>query len=414
MHPHLTSPRGRGILLLAVALFLCGNCGGAVCGMPPRVNVSVAEDYNALFRQEHGWIGADGSASVALSRDVTLWLYADTWVGEIRQGKRANASMINNSVALLRGKGPAKASVEFFYRRKADGKPASQFVPADGRGFFWPLAGIRTRRGLFLFAAQVEKTSGSGAFAFRPVAGCLLRIAEPDQPPAQWRPQQWKIPCAEISPQREKSCGCALLEHEGFVYIYGCDDEIASGFHRKHMILARAAADELESFDRWQFYGGGQWQSDPAKTQRLFAGAANEYSVSYQAALKQFVAVFTPGGMSEKIQIRLASRPEGPWGDPITIYHCPEVEWDKRIFCYAAKGHPSVSRAPDELIVTYVANSTDFWYTAAHAEIYFPRFLRVRFEAAEPAENRSENQRAIRLSKRTGERARPRDAVTGR
>jgi hypothetical protein len=223
------------------------------------------------------------------------------------------------------------------------------------------------------------------------VAVWLLRLSDPDQPPAQWRTEQAKIPCCEFSPQRERSYGCALLEHEGFVYIYGCDDEITQGWHQKHMILARAAADELEDFDRWRFFGQGQWQPDPAKAERLFAGAANEYSVSYQPALKRFVAVYTPNGMSEKIELRLASDPQGPWGEPVTIYHCPEVKWHKTIFCYAAKGHPSISRAPDELIVTYVSNSTDFWYTAAHSEIYFPRFLRVRFEDRTSAE--SENKK---------------------
>ena len=53
---------------------------------------------------------------------------------------------------------------------------------------------------------------------------------------------------------------------------------------------------------------------------------------------------------------------------------------DEDIFCYAAKGHPELSLTPDELIITYVANSTDFYKMAADARLYRPRFIRVRFK----------------------------------
>ena len=43
----------------------------------------------------------------------------------------------------------------------------------------------------------------------------------------------------------------------------------------------------------------------------------------------------------------------------------------------------SLSDAPDELIITYVANSTDFYKMAADARLYRPRFIRVRFKGAE-------------------------------
>jgi len=349
-----------------------------------RPTVSAVPEYNALFHRERGWTGADVCSSVALSEDTTLWLYGDTWVGDIREGKHAAATMVNNSVALQRGKDPAKASVEFFYGRGQDGKPAALIVPADGRGFFWLQSGVQTRKGLFLLAAQVEKAGrADDAFGFRQVAVWLIQVANPEQPPTQWRTAQQKIPWSQFPPQGNKCFGCALLKHEGFVYAYGCDEDIARGFHRKHAIVARVAEADLADFDRWRFFAAGGWQADLAKAERLFGGAANEYSVSYQPALQKFIAVCTPDGMSAQIQVRLADSPQGPWGQPTTVYRCPEAQWHKSIFCYAAKGHPTLSMAADELIVTYVANSTDFRYAAGHAEIYWPRFLRLRFQPAQ-------------------------------
>ena len=61
------------------------------------------------------------------------------------------------------------------------------------------------------------------------------------------------------------------------------------------------------------------------------------------------------------------------------VFRCPEVDWDPRVFCYAAKGHPELAAAADELVVTYMANATDFELLESDARLYRPRFLRVTF-----------------------------------
>ncbi len=53
------------------------------------------------------------------------------------------------------------------------------------------------------------------------------------------------------------------------------------------------------------------------------------------------------------------------------------MKWDKKIFCYAAKAHPMLATAPDELIVTYAANSYDLAELMDNAQLYWPRFVRV-------------------------------------
>jgi hypothetical protein len=109
-----------------------------------------------------------------------------------------------------------------------------------------------------------------------------------------------------------------------------------------------------------------------------------ELSVSYLPRLQRYVLVYTQNGLSENIRLRLAASPVGPWSAGTTLYRTPEMGWDKTYFCYAAKAHPELSRRDDELIVSYVCNSTDFWKMAADARIYFPKFLRVRFTAVHP------------------------------
>ena len=103
---------------------------------------------------------------------------------------------------------------------------------------------------------------------------------------------------------------------------------------------------------------------------------ANEYSVSWQPALKQYVAVYSENGISRNIRMKTAGTPSGPWSQGVTVYQCPET--NKNTFCYAAKAHPTLAQAPDELIVTYAVNAMDFWQVLKDARLYWPEFVRVK------------------------------------
>ncbi len=72
----------------------------------PTYSVEPLPEYDALFCREKGWTGADAAYSVALADDVTLWLYGDTWIGDIVDGRHKGATMVNNSVGLQCGKDP--------------------------------------------------------------------------------------------------------------------------------------------------------------------------------------------------------------------------------------------------------------------------------------------------------------------
>ena len=76
------------------------------------------------------------------------------------------------------------------------------------------------------------------------------------------------------------------------------------------------------------------------------------------------------------------SEPWGPWSAPAVLYECPEMSRDQRLFCYGAKAHPTLSSGQD-LVVSYVVNSFDFWQVAREAKLYRPRFVRLTLARAE-------------------------------
>lgn len=332
--------------------------------------------HDAAFGRTAGWTGGDGAYTIGLGEGRVLWMFGDTFVGRVSTGKRVDSRLINNSAAIQAGGTPTEASLSFFYKTPDGGAPAALFAPEDGIGWFWPYHGVRTAEGLFLFLLQVEAAEGPAAFAFRLVATWLGKVANPAEAPGRWTLAARKIPWGG----ERRLFGSSVLLREGMAYIYGTVDETIDGFVAKQVILARVPVERLMDFSAWRFFSGEDWVDDVEAAGRVCEDAAGEFSVSFQPGLGRYVMIFTEGGLSEHMALRVAPRPEGPWGEALRFYSCPEAGWDPSIFCYAAKGHPELAAGAGELIVTYVANATDFALLESDARLYRPRFVKIAFE----------------------------------
>jgi hypothetical protein len=238
------------------------------------------EEMNALFQRRDGWIGADGNYSVPLWQGKTLWLFSDTWVGKIDNGKRVDATIVNNSAAVQEGVGK-EAKVRFFVRRQAEGKPAALISPANGQGWFWLQSGIRIGPQLYLFLAQIEKTDDPGVFGFRGIGQWLAVIDNPDAEPTQWRIEQQKLPFVVFSPKRELNFGTALARLGDNVYVFGTDDQRSEGAASRHLVVARVPAAKLADFSAWRFLTQGDWAAKADGCRGLFDGMATEGSVTF-------------------------------------------------------------------------------------------------------------------------------------
>jgi hypothetical protein len=333
-----------------------------------------APDLDALFASASGWIGADGAYSVSLSPKTTLWLFSDTWVGKIRDGRRTDATIVNNTVGVQDRMG---GRVTYSIRRGADGKPVALFVPADGRGWFWLQAGVADRGRLLLFLNQVEKTDDKSVFGFRFIGLWLGAVANTDKPPELWRVEQVKMPHAVFSTDRILAWGAAVLRVGDDLYIYGTDEQRGGGNPNRKMVLARVPASSVGTFAAWRYFRDGSWVEDFRNPSPLAGDIASEYSVTPFG--KRYLLVYTERGLSPRILGRTADCPCGPWSEPVLLYQCAEMSRDKKLFCYGAKAHPVLSSGKD-VIVSYVVNSFDFWQVAREASLYWPRFVRVTLD----------------------------------
>jgi hypothetical protein len=340
-------------------------------GPPVVKSAAPASDLDALFDRTDGWIGADGAYSVVLSARRTVWLFSDTWVGKIRDGRRIDATIVNNSVGV---QAKAGGCVTYSIARNSDGKPVALIVPADGRGWFWLQAGVADHGRLSLFLNQVESTGEKGVFGFRSIGLWLGTVANADQPPEAWRVKQTKMPNTVFSRDRTLTWGAAALRVEDEFFIYGIDERRGTGFPNRRMVVARVPAASVGVFAAWRYFREGAWDEDFRSPSALGGDIASEYSVTPFG--NRYLAVYTERGLSPRIMGRMADHPWGPWSSPTVLYECPEMGHDKNVFCYGAKAHPALSLG-QELVVSYVVNAFDFWQVARDVKLYWPRFVRV-------------------------------------
>ncbi len=348
------------------------------CASQPDIRVEPLPQYDALFERQEGWTGGDGVYSVALSDSTILWLFGDTWWGDVYNNEHVNATIVNNTVAIQEGRLPQEISLDFYSGRTPGGDASALIRPADGRGWLWIYHGILLRETLYLFMVQIERTTKPPEAGFKIIGTWLGQVDNFQSPPINWKITQQRIPWGNFS-SAVTLFGSWIMKQDGWVYIYGTTEDVVDGFHHKYMILARVPENSLTRFNQWQFYARGRWLADYTQAERLCSGLANEYSVSYLQDTGGYVAVYSAGDSTDKIVARFAPDPWGPWNDPIVLYQCPEAQRQKNIICYAAKGHPAILRAPDELIISYIANSIDFDTMVSDAGLYRPRFIRVQF-----------------------------------
>jgi hypothetical protein len=303
-------------------------------------------------------------------------LFSDTWVGKIRDGRRTDATIVNNTVGVQSG---SAERVTFSIAEEADGKPAALIRPDDGRGWFWLQAGQADQNRLLLFLNQVEKTGAENVFGFRSIGLWLGTVINAEQPPEMWKVEQVKMPNAVFSDDRMLAWGAAVLRVGDELYVYGTDEQRGTERSNRHMVVAKAPIKSMDTFSDWRYFSNGGWGTDFQKAGPLAGEMASEYSVTPFGT--GYIAIYTERGLSPRIMGRMADCPWGPWSAPAVLYECPEMNRDRNLFCYAAKAHPSLSSG-QELVVSYVVNSFDFWQVARQAELYWPRFVRVTLDSS--------------------------------
>ena len=362
------------------------------------------DELSALFNRKEGWTGADGAYSIPIGDNRTVWLFGDTWIGKIKDGRRVDSTMVNNSAAaqeLETGEGEQKPLA--FFWKSADGKPKALIEPeraaspgaqsqdSQSESWFWPGDGAAVGGKLYVVLHFVRRKPGdSSCWGF---VGAGHQLAQIDNPLAD--PTSWQIHLKPLPSGIE--WGNAVLEEGGFLYVYGEYPSAGEGFFKHPTVLARISTDKLQNMDMesWQYWcnqtsggsagagsgssvGSGLWREQAQDPQILMADGAPEMTVSRVRGMPGFFATYIRAGIGQDISIRHADKPEGPWSKPQTAYHATLPS--KQSFLYGAKAHPELATRDGEMVITYCRNSPSLQENVDHPEIYLPHAVTVLIE----------------------------------
>lgn len=335
-----------------------------------------APELEALSRSTEGWIGGDCGCTVRLSGDRLLWFFGDTLIGQVIDGRRSLSAMAPNSIA-VQDLTDINAPVRFVVKSDANNVPVAWLRPDDPETWFWVLAASRVGEKVFLHVTQVAKSSG-GQFGFQPCGQFLGIVENSVEDPSDWNVTFHPIPFTRYTSKLERTFGVCALVDDGYLYVYGTDEDVSTNPRRRDLTVARAPADTVEDFTSWRFWSGARWLKTPERAARIVQNCGSEGSVHYLASIRRYVLIYSPGGISAEIVARTARKPWGPWSEPTTIYICPEMDVSASVFTYAAKAQPHLARSEDELVINYYANAYSLEPVIDDPAIYVPKFVRVK------------------------------------
>ena len=389
------------ILFLAIVNFSCGTQSSdkkRALTMPEvderEFTAAPAPEWSDLFLRKSGWLGGDGIFAIPFSgkdsekEDSVLFLFSDTMVGEIVDGKlEPGLKLVNNSVALLKGKTPDSMKINFkiagenaayraFFTPKADRLDKDTYFWL-GDGFVNPDAG----KDLFVFAYRITNTYDNSAFPFKETGNVLIHV--PAGSPFPYSDyQQLELPYNNYETGEETiSFGSAVFnnskaagetEPDGFLYVYG-----TKGVTKK-LVSARVKPAQVSSFDQWEFWNGKDWSGNVKSVAALSDSVSNEMSVSLLSPGK-YALVYQLGSIFPEICMQVGPTPVGPFGPRIVLYKTSADIQDPDLFTYNAKAHPALSEQ-GELLISYNVNSFKFFEVVQkQPNLYRPRFVRIKF-----------------------------------
>jgi len=354
-----------------------------------NINVEYTAHYNSSaaypdcdprFPCSNGWLGGDAALSIPVSHTRNLWVFSDTWVGMENQNIRKGARMVENTIAISTCDVEQGWHIEYFWRDMYTENPKPFFESHTNRYKYWPREVFAYRDDLYVALSKVGpklNATSDDIFSFSHIGSSLAKVtnfrtASPDE---------WIIELISWSSIIESDNWSFLAQHENHLYIFFRYLEATT-------FLIRVPLETLANPEAKMEYLAADmtWQHgfDPAQAQAVMKeGKSGGGSRHYHEDLQQWVAVYGPRFLDDKIFMLTARDITGPWSEEITIYITPELTpgnagFDESYFCYAAREHIQFyDENSRKLLLTYDCNSSQLSTLVSNMAIYRPRVISI-------------------------------------
>lgn len=121
----------------------------------------------------------------------------------------------------------------------------------------------------------------------------------------------------------------ALVEHEGYIYIFGIHGGRFSGVQ-----LARVLPDDILNMNTYDYWNGSEWVGDLEQAVEVASAPVGELSVAWNNYLDRWIMTYLDE-IRRAIVIREAPELTGPWSEPLIV-----VSADDYPSLYGAYLHP--------------------------------------------------------------------------
>lgn len=309
--------------------------------------------------------GADGSISIDLKDGRSLFMWGDSFFGDVVDNKRQpDAKLVmGNIFTIINEKGEIQTLLN------GDKSNPSSYITAEPIGnyptWYWPGHGFVQDGILHLFMSKFYKQS-DGIFGFAYDCCDYFRLNVKTMKVID----KENFPAASLNGVHY---GHAVLPYKDQVYIYGTIAN-SQGVADVHVAKAVLTNGKLGSFMYWD---GSTWQVDAKKSAKL-AGIMQSVSEQFNVVqLHDKIALITQDRSKnvKDIYSFISDQPQGPFANEKLIYTVNEDNYARdSMMTYNTMVHPQYIRN-DKVLMCYNVNTYSFSKLFENASLYKPRFL---------------------------------------
>ncbi|MEU6372297.1 hypothetical protein [Streptomyces sp. NPDC046909] len=337
------------------------------------------------------WTGGDGTHSVRLPDGRVLWLFSDTYLGQVYAPpnpvgesfawRDTTAPLVRNSAVLMRD-GRLESTL-----------PAPLFPDPGPNQWRWPVAATVEPRSPGSDEQVVRvllwvRTAGAAPWIYgMPTATEVATLSLPDLRVESITTvfDQRLVPDAS----RRVQFGTTIVEEGGWTYVFGGDDGQAASRPVSSAYVARVAVGRLHEPAAWQFWNGSEWTSaaHPARVlgdERKRTGVGSAFSVVRKDGTYVLFTMAAGTAGLTTVTSYWACSPTGPWHGPTKdfVAALPDGEvaaYNPQIQLAVSGGASGEGSGEGRLVLSYDVNWLEPNAAAAqlnrNVSLYRPRFV---------------------------------------
>ncbi|MFI6931350.1 DUF4185 domain-containing protein [Streptomyces sp. NPDC050287] len=333
------------------------------------------------------WTGGDGTHSVRLPDGRLLWLFSDTYLGQVH----GPPNPVGESFAWRDGSAPLVRNSAVVMRdgRLESTLPAPLFPDPGPNQWRWPVAARVEPRSpgsseRVLRVLLWVRTAGAAPWVYGvPTATEVATLALPDlrvESVTEVLDQR-----LVRDPSRRVLYGTTLVERGGWTYVFGGDDGQAASRPASHAYLARVPEGGLGDPAAWEYWDGSGWavRARPAAVlgDGRRTGVGSAFSVVRRGGTYVLFTMAAGTRGLTTVTSYWACSPTGPWHGPAKDF-TPTLPAGQ-VAAYNPQIHTALGDG-GRLVLSYDVNWLEPTAAAAqlnrNVSLYRPRFVTLRLK----------------------------------